>query len=166
VLEMRDLIRGALSDVVFDRIVQSLREAAGIRIMGDPTRTVEQLQTRFSLSSDEKGSVLSALIEGGELSMWGLANAVTRIAEEATTYDRANRRVSVISESAQTIATNACRLGIFPASLTWSASAGRRGRWSTACWMLCGISQRARRSRLPSRGPESHALFDLSATPA
>lgn len=89
VLEMRDLIRGALSDIVFDRIVQSLREAAGIRIMGDPTRTVEQLQTRFSLSNDEKGSVLRALIEGADLSMWGLANAVTRIAEEATTYDRA-----------------------------------------------------------------------------
>ena len=89
VLEMRDLIRGALSEVVFDRIVQSLREAAGIRIVGNPTRAVEQLQTRFNLSNDEKGSVLRAVIEGGDLSMWGLANAVTRIAEEAATYDRA-----------------------------------------------------------------------------
>ena len=51
-------IRGALSEVVFDKIVQSLREAAGIRILGDPIKAVEQLQTRFNLSNDEKGSVL------------------------------------------------------------------------------------------------------------
>jgi len=89
VLEMRDLIRGALSEVVLGKIVQSLREAAGIRILGDPIKAVEQLQTRFNLSNDEKGSVLRALVEGGDLSMWGLANAVTRIAEEAPTYDRA-----------------------------------------------------------------------------
>src|ERR1700716_4160000 len=88
VLEMRDLIRGALSDVVFDKIVQSLREATGIRILGDPTKAVEHLQARFSLSNDEKGSVLRALVEGGDLSMWGLANAVTRVAQDALTYDR------------------------------------------------------------------------------
>ena len=88
VLEMRDLIRGALSEAVFGKIVDSLREAAGIRIIGDPVKAIEQLQTRFNLTNDEKGSVLRALIEGGDLSMWGLANAVTSIAEEAPTYDR------------------------------------------------------------------------------
>jgi len=88
VLEMRDLIRGALSEAVFNKIVESLREAAGIRILGDPIKAVEQLQVRFNLTNDERGSVLRALVEGGNLSMWGLANAVTRVAEEASTYDR------------------------------------------------------------------------------
>ncbi len=88
VLEMRDLIRSALSEAVFSKIVDSLREAAGIRILGDPIKTVEQLQVRFNLTNDERGSVLRALVEGGNLSMWGLANAVTRVAEEASTYDR------------------------------------------------------------------------------
>src|SRR6266851_4483397 len=89
VLEMRDLIRSALSEAVFGKIVDSLREAAGIRILGDPIKTVKQLQARFNLTNDERGSVLRALVEGGNLSMWGLANALTRIDEEAPTYDRA-----------------------------------------------------------------------------
>jgi hypothetical protein len=88
VLKMRDLIRGALSDVVFGKIVDNLREAAAIRIAGDPIRAVEQVQSRFSLTNDEKGSVLRALVEGADLSVWGLANAVTRIAQHAPTYDR------------------------------------------------------------------------------
>jgi len=88
VLEMRDLIRGALSEDLFEKIVDGLREATVIRIVGDPIKTVEQVQARFSLSNDEKGSVLRALVEGGDLSMWGLANAVTRIAQDASTYDR------------------------------------------------------------------------------
>jgi hypothetical protein len=88
VLEMRDLIRGALSDAVFGRIVDTLRRAAEIHIVGDPVKTVEQLQTRFNLTNDERGSVLRALVEGGDLSMWGLANAVTRLAGDAPTYDR------------------------------------------------------------------------------
>jgi hypothetical protein len=88
VLEMRDLIRGALSDAVFGKIVDNLRESAVIRIAGDPIRAVEQVQSRFSLTNDEKGSVLRALVEGGDLSVWGLANAVTRVAQDAPTYDR------------------------------------------------------------------------------
>lgn len=88
VLEMRDLIRGALSEAVFGKIVDTLREAAAIRIVGDPIAAVEQVQTRFSLTNDEKGSLLRALVEGADLSVWGLANAVTRIAQEAPTYDR------------------------------------------------------------------------------
>jgi len=88
VLEMRDLIRGALSDAVFDKIVDNLREATVIRIAGDPIKAVEQVQSRFSLTNDEKGSVLRALVEGGDLSVWGLANAVTRVAQDAPTYDR------------------------------------------------------------------------------
>src|SRR6266852_1794818 len=49
VLEMRDLIRGALSEDLFERIVDGLREATVIRIVGDPIKTVEQVQARFSL---------------------------------------------------------------------------------------------------------------------
>jgi hypothetical protein len=95
VLEMRDLVRGALSDAVFGKIVDSLCEAAGIRIVGDPVKSVEQLQSRFNLTNDEKGSVMRALVEGGDLSMWGLANAVTSVAAEAPTYDRSTELESI-----------------------------------------------------------------------
>jgi hypothetical protein len=95
VLEMRDLIRGSLSEAVFGKIVDNLREAAGVRIVGDPVKSVEQLHTRFNLTIDEKGSVLRALVEGGDLSMWGLANAITRVAADAPTYDRSTELESI-----------------------------------------------------------------------
>jgi hypothetical protein len=41
------------------------------------------------LRQDEKSSVLRHLIEGGDLSRFGLMNAVTRTAEDVASYDRA-----------------------------------------------------------------------------
>ena len=41
------------------------------------------------LTQDEQSSVLRHLIEGGDLSQYGLINAVTRTAEDAKSYDRA-----------------------------------------------------------------------------
>ena len=47
------------------------------------------LSNRLSLTQDEQSSVLRRLIEGGDLSQYGLINAVTRTAEDAKSYDRA-----------------------------------------------------------------------------
>jgi hypothetical protein len=44
---------------------------------------------RLTLTDDEKSSVLGHLILGGDVSAWGLANAVTRTAEDLADYDRA-----------------------------------------------------------------------------
>jgi hypothetical protein len=43
---------------------------------------------RLTLTEGEKSSVLQHLIRGGDLSAWGLANAVTRTADDAADYDR------------------------------------------------------------------------------
>ena len=53
------------------------------------TKAVEVLSNRLSLTQDEQSSVLRHLIEGGDLSQYGLINAVTRAAEDAKSYDRA-----------------------------------------------------------------------------
>jgi hypothetical protein len=42
----------------------------------------------LGLSKVEGGGVLRHLIEGGDLSKWGLANAVTALAHDASDYDR------------------------------------------------------------------------------
>ena len=44
---------------------------------------------KFGLTEAERGSVLTHLIRGGDLSQYGLVNAVTRAAEDADDYDRA-----------------------------------------------------------------------------
>ncbi len=43
----------------------------------------------MALTGAENGSVLQHLYRGGDLSAWGLANAVTRTAEDTADYDRA-----------------------------------------------------------------------------
>jgi hypothetical protein len=52
-------------------------------------QVVEATARRLTLTEGEKSSVLQNLLRGGDLSAWGLANAVTRTAEDVTDYDRA-----------------------------------------------------------------------------
>jgi hypothetical protein len=61
------------------------------KLEGDVTNAVEALSNRLGLTQDEQSSVLTHLIEGGDLSQYGLINAVTRTAEDAKSYDRATK---------------------------------------------------------------------------
>jgi hypothetical protein len=88
ILEMRDLIAGALSEALFGKTVEKLREAAGVKIQGDPAKAVEVVTKRYSLTEGERGGVLRALIEGHDLSLWGMANAITATAQTVESYDR------------------------------------------------------------------------------
>jgi len=88
-LKIRDTVKLVASETAFQRIVGKMREAEGAQITGDPAKAVEVLAERFHLNDGERGGVLRHLIAGGSLSAWGLANAVTRAAEDADSYDRA-----------------------------------------------------------------------------
>ena len=46
------------------------------------------MQQRFQLNDNEKDNILNHLIEGGDLSLFGLINAVTRTASDVESYDR------------------------------------------------------------------------------
>ena len=56
---------------------------------GKPQDAVEIVAKRFDLREGEQDNVLTHLAKGGDLSLWGLANAVTRSAEDCESYDRA-----------------------------------------------------------------------------
>jgi hypothetical protein len=47
------------------------------------------ISKRYGFQQKEKENVLTHLAKGGDLSLWGLANAVTRSAEDSDRYDRA-----------------------------------------------------------------------------
>ena len=59
------------------------------KIVGDPAKAVEVLARKVGANETEKGGILRSLIEGGDLSRWGIVNAITHQAHEAVTYDRA-----------------------------------------------------------------------------
>jgi len=88
-LKVRDTIRASLDEGLFTQWVDRLEGTTERNLEGDVTKAVEVLSNRLSLTQDEQSSVLRHLIEGGDLSQYGLINAVTRTADDAKSYDRA-----------------------------------------------------------------------------
>jgi hypothetical protein len=90
-LKARDVLRGLLSGPVLEGFVAKLRGAAEDRIEAKHVQeTVELLAQRFSFTEDEQGSILEHLIGEGDLTRWGVANAITRTAHDVESYDRAD----------------------------------------------------------------------------
>jgi hypothetical protein len=89
-LRLRDVIRATVDPAQFAAIVEQMAEAAAQPITGDVVQVVEVTAKRLALSEGEKSGVLRHLIQGGDLSRWGLANAVTRAAADCEDYDRAS----------------------------------------------------------------------------
>jgi len=88
-LKVRDLVKGVLQQEVFDRILNGLRETTERKIERDPVQSIDFMAASFGLSKEERGGVLRHLVEGGDLSQWGVINAVTRTAQDVDSYDRA-----------------------------------------------------------------------------
>lgn len=90
ILKLRDFTAEILSDRFIDAQVEKMRGLTEVKVT-DPVKAVEQLAKQHSFSEATKNDVLKHLIEGGDLSMWGLANAVTRTAEDQKGYDDATK---------------------------------------------------------------------------
>jgi hypothetical protein len=88
-LKVRDTVRAALRDETrFHRAVNRLRDALGERIEQDPVQAVRVLSDTHGLNETESGSILRHLIEGADLSRYGMVNAITRAAQDVESYDR------------------------------------------------------------------------------
>lgn len=85
--KVKDVIDDVLKPEKFARHLEVLRDAARGNI-GKPLEAVEILSDRYSFDKQEKDSVLQHLVRGGDLSQWGLANAVTAAANTMDSYDR------------------------------------------------------------------------------
>lgn len=88
-LKVVDVVNATLDTEGFKSIVERFRQAANSKPVENPVAAVEIVQKRFNLSDDEKGGVLKHLASGGDLTQYGLGNAITRYATDAPDYDRA-----------------------------------------------------------------------------
>jgi succinate dehydrogenase flavin-adding protein (antitoxin of CptAB toxin-antitoxin module) len=88
-LKMRDMIRAATSEVMLDKIVAKLRDAADTEPVKSPQAAVQLLAKTVGLLQGEQESVLERLIQGRDYTLYGMANAVTNLANDAESYDRA-----------------------------------------------------------------------------
>jgi hypothetical protein len=94
-LKLQDIVRTAIDSTKFAVIVNKLREATTARFTAPVTNVVELTAKNYGLSKSENDGILQHLIEGGDLSLYGLSNAVTRTAADIDSYDRATALESV-----------------------------------------------------------------------
>ena len=88
-LKVRDAVTAAADQTIFERIVGQMREATEAKIPAiTAPKVVELTSSRFGISINENEGVLGHLIDGGDLSLYGMANAVTRYAQDVKSYDR------------------------------------------------------------------------------
>lgn len=88
-LKLRDHVSDALDEQRFLALVAKMQETAEIPLGTHLDKTVEATARKFGLSQSEKDSVVRNLIEGADLSLWGLSNAITQTAQLVNSYDRA-----------------------------------------------------------------------------
>lgn len=87
-LKVRDVIKHALDAAVFEKRIEQMRELAGAKVTGNPQTSVELIAKEIGAAERERDAILRSFIEGGDVSAWGLVNAVTAQAHEAETFDR------------------------------------------------------------------------------
>ena len=88
-LKVRDVVQAAVSEASFLQAAQKMQRTLQIPLVGDPVKTVEVLAQRYTLNDGERTGVLRHLIAEGDLSGYGLVNAVTHYSQEVEDYDRA-----------------------------------------------------------------------------
>jgi hypothetical protein len=91
--KLRDIIRLLISDAAFTRVVETIRESAGLTLPQDAplVRFTELANQAFGIRADESESVLERFLSTANTSrsIWDYGNAVTAEAHRAQDYDRA-----------------------------------------------------------------------------
>lgn len=88
-LKIRDTIHAALDEVHFTNLIDNMRQATEVKITTSHIPEMVQLAApEFGFTKKEGEGILDHLIRGGDLTMYGFANAVTRYAQDVQSYDR------------------------------------------------------------------------------
>jgi hypothetical protein len=85
----RDVVEAAVSEATFRQVAQKMQKTLDIKLTGDPVKAVEVLANRYTLNESERAGVLRHLIVEGDLSAYGLVNAVIHCSDDVENYDRA-----------------------------------------------------------------------------
>lgn len=88
-MKARDIVQGAFQRATFEAIVQRMAAAHENKITGDVVQAVEITRSKFGLRDEEKNDILQVLIRRGDLSQYGLIDAITEASQRVVDYDRA-----------------------------------------------------------------------------
>ncbi|MBR2258232.1 MAG: DUF932 domain-containing protein [Blautia sp.] len=94
-LKIRDAVSSSYDEARFHQMIDKYREAADEKITGRVQDVVELTGKEYGLTVPEQDGILKYLIEGGDLSLYGLSNAVTRFSQDVESYDRATQMEAI-----------------------------------------------------------------------
>lgn len=89
ILRLRDAATVAIDEMKFKRVIKHLQASEGQELTGDPGDVVRLAGKVFDMNRNEQTGILRYLVRGGDLSKYGLANAITRTSADIKDYDRA-----------------------------------------------------------------------------
>lgn len=88
-MKIEDTVNAAMDEVLFDKIVDRMREATEARMETHVVPQVIELTAKeYNITQEESNGILGHLIQGGDLSLYGLSGAITRFAHDVDSYDR------------------------------------------------------------------------------
>ena len=89
IMKLQDIVHSTADKKQFERIVSKMRDATEAKITSTNVPSVVELTAKtYGFQDSESKSILDHLIRGEELSLYGLANAVTKHAQDVDSYDR------------------------------------------------------------------------------
>lgn len=96
VLKIQDTVKAAVDEARFSQVVGLMQTAKQAAMNTQDVPGIVRLASRdFRITESEEAGVLQHLIEGKDLSLYGLSNAVTRYSQDVESYDRATELESI-----------------------------------------------------------------------
>lgn len=95
-LKIQDTVRSVVDQTRFEKVVDLMRQAQGAKITSNNIPAMVELAGKdFGYTQQEGQGILDYLIRGGDLSLYGFANATTRFAQDVSSYDRSTALESI-----------------------------------------------------------------------
>ena len=88
-LKMRDVVTSAFDEVVFREFAKTLTITTENRIERDVIEAIDTAIEVLSVNAKHKSGILTEMVKGGDLSQWGLSNAITAYAQKVESYEEA-----------------------------------------------------------------------------
>ncbi len=89
--QVRDILAATFDEGRFNALTLKLVEATTDALPAlQAQEVIEVVGKRFNVNEGERKGILGALIEGGDLSRYGVHSAITRFSQDVADYDRAS----------------------------------------------------------------------------
>lgn len=96
VLKIQDTVKAAVDEARFSQVVGLMQAAKQAPMNTQDVPGIVRLTSKeFHITEDESTGVLQHLIEGKDLTLYGLSNAITRHSQDVESYDRATELESI-----------------------------------------------------------------------